>query len=385
MSTICVPRRSGSFRSVFLVSAAALSLAGCATLPSSGPTGAEIRRGAAASAGRYPFTLVEIESPASLPQPAAMPASTLVTMPPQPTDLLGPGDVLDVTVYEAGVALFGNSALRSTAAAAGAAVDTSSNAERLPAVRIDDFGYIRLPFIGRIRAAGHTAAELQAIIQSGLRGMSQDPQVMVSIGQSITNSIILAGEIGKPGRLVLSTNRESLVDAIALAGGYRGNAKDAIARVERGGQSFEIRLSDLLDMPQEDMQVAPGDRITLVSRPQSFSILGAPNKADEVVFPRARLSLAEAVAVAGGANPNAGDAGAVFVFRYVPQPNGTDQPTVYHLNMMRAGAYLLSQRFMMRDRDVLYIGNARANQPSKFIQLLSQLFVPVATARAVTQ
>jgi polysaccharide export outer membrane protein len=34
---------------------------------------------------------------------------------------------------------------------------------------------------------------------------------------------------------------------------------------------------------------------------------------------------------------------------------------------------------------VLYIGNARANQPSKFIQLLSQLFVPVATARAVTQ
>jgi polysaccharide export outer membrane protein len=138
-------------------------------------------------------------------------------------------------------------------------------------------------------------------------------------------------------------------------------------------------------MPQEDMQVAPGDRITLISRPESFSVLGAPNKADEIVFPRPRVTLAEAVALAGGANPNAGDAGAVFVFRYVPGPNGAEQPTVYHLNMMRAGAYLLSQRFVMRDRDVLYVGNARANQPSKFIQLLSQLFVPVATARAVTQ
>jgi len=383
MSTICVPRRSGSFRSVFLVSAAALSLAGCSTLPSSGPTGAEIRHGAA-KPGRYPFSVIEVESPASLPQPAAMPVSTLVAMPPRPTDLLGPGDVLNITVYEAGVALFGNSALRS-AAAGGATVDTSSNAERLPAVRVDDYGYIRVPFIGRIRAAGHTAAELQAMIQSGLRGMSQDPQVMVSIDQSITNSIILAGEIAKPGRLVLSTNRESLVDAIALAGGYRGSAKDAVARVQRDGQAFEIRLSDLLDMPEEDVQVVPGDRITLVSRPQSLSILGAPNKTDEVVFPRSRLSLAEAVALAGGANPNAGDAGAVFVFRYVPQSNGTEQPTVYHLNMMRPGAYLLSQRFMMHDRDVLYIGNARANQPTKFIQLLSQLFVPVATARAVTQ
>jgi polysaccharide export outer membrane protein len=69
----------------------------------------------------------------------------------------------------------------------------------------------------------------------------------------------------------------------------------------------------------------------------------------------------------------------------VRQPDGGEMPTVYHLNMMRAGAYLLSQRFRMHDQDVLYIGNAKANQPTKFVQLLSQLFVPVATARAVTR
>jgi polysaccharide export outer membrane protein len=304
-------------------------------------------------------------------------------MPPRPTDLLGPGDVLNISIYEAGVSLFGT-ALR-TAAAANGTIDTSSTAERLPPVRIDDYGFIKVPFVGRLRAAGHTAAELQQMIQNGLRGMSQDPQVMVSIEQSITNSVILAGEVTRPGRLVLSTNRESLIDAIALAGGYRGDAKDALARVQRDGQSFEVRLSDLLDMPQEDIQVAPGDRITLISRPQSFSILGAPNKSEEVAFPRARLTLAEAVALAGGANPNAGDAAAIFVFRYVQRPDGTEQPTVYHLNMMRAGAYLLSQRFLMKDRDVLYVGNARANQLTKFVNVLSQLFVPVATARVVVQ
>jgi polysaccharide export outer membrane protein len=384
MTLICVPRRNGSFRGAFLTSAAALSLAGCATLPVSGPTGAEIKKAAAAKAGQYPFSLIEVESPASIPPAPVISPATLTAMPPRPTDLLGPGDVLNITIYEAGVALFGNSTLRS-AAAAGGAVDTTSTAERLPSVRVDDFGYIKVPFVGRVRAAGHTAAELQAIIQNGLRGMSQDPQVMVSIEQSITNSVMLAGEVARPGRLVLATNRESLVDAIALAGGYRGSAKDAVARVQRDGQTFEIRLSDLLDTPQQDVQVAPGDRITIISRPQSFSILGGPNKADETVFPRSRLTLAEAVALAGGANPNAGDAAAIFVFRYVPGPKGTEQPIVYHLNMMRAGAYLLSQRFMMRDGDVLYIGNARANQPTKFVQLLSQLFVPIATARAATR
>lgn len=380
-----VPQRSGLFRGAVLVWLSATAMAGCSTLPVSGPTGAEIRKAATAQNTQYPFKLIEVEAAAQLPPAPVVPAPTLATHFPRPTDLLGPGDVLDITIYEAGVALFGNSNLRSAVAAGGGTVDTSSTAERLPSMRVDDYGFIKVPFVGRIRAAGHTAAELQAMIQSGLRGMSQDPQVLVSIDQSISNSVILAGEVAKPGRLVLATNRESLVDAIALAGGYRGNAKDAVARVQRDGQQFEIRLSDLLDVPQEDLQVAPGDRITIISRPQSFSILGAPNKADEVVFPKSHITLAEAVALAGGANPNAGDAAAIFVFRHVRDPNGAERPTVYHLNMMRAGAYLLSQRFMMRDGDVLYVGNAKANQPVKFVQLLSQLFVPIATARAVTQ
>jgi polysaccharide export outer membrane protein len=177
----------------------------------------------------------------------------------------------------------------------------------------------------------------------------------------------------------LATNRESLVDTIALAGGYRGAAKDAVARVQRGGQTFEVRLSDLLDAPEGDIRIAPGDRITLVSRPRSFSVLGASNRTEEITFPRSPLTLVQAVALAGGANPNQGDAGAVFLFRHVQNPDGTQQPTVYHLNMMKPGAYLLAQRFQMEDRDVLYIGNARANQLMKFVQMLSQLFVPIAT------
>ena len=384
MSIIRVPQRSGPFRGAVLMLMAALSLAGCASLPSSGPTGIEIRRAAVPQPGQLPFTLIEMQTAEQLPPPPAIPSSTLATMPPRPTDLLGPGDVLHITVYEAGVALFGGG-LRGSPVGGTTAIDISSSGEKLPAVRVDDYGYIKVPFVGRLRAAGRTAAELQAIIQSGLRGMSQDPQVLVTIEQSITNSVILAGEVSKPGRLVLNTNRESLVDTIALAGGYRGDAKDAVARVQRDGQQFEIRLSDLLDLPQEDLVIAPGDRITLISRPQTLSILGAPNRSEQVNFPRSRLTLAEAVALAGGANPNAGDAAAVFVFRYDPQADGTERPTVYHLNMMRAGAYLLSQRFRMRDRDVLYVANARANQLTKFVNLLSQLFVPVATARAVAQ
>lgn len=258
---------------------------------------------------------------------------------------------------------------------------TGSTAERLPSQRIDDQGMIRVPFVGAVRAAGRTVTQLQSAIQGALRGKSQSPQVIVTVQDSLSNSVILSGEVAKPGRLVLSTNRETVADAIALGGGYRGQAKDAVARVERNGGTFEMRLSDLLDLPAQDIRVAPGDRVTVISRPQIFSVLGAASRAEEITFPRSSLNLTQAVALAGGANPNAGDAAAVFVFRMTKDAAGVDQPTVYNLNMMQPGAYLLSQRFMMQDRDVLYVGNARANQVSKFVQLISQLFLPVATAQ----
>ena len=381
MTKMGVPLKSGRLSRAALSVGAALSIAGCASLPSSGPTGRAIQRAASERETPFPYALIEVRSRADIPGKAVRTASTIAEVAEQPTDLIGPGDLLNITIYEAGVALFGNSGLR-TGAGGTVSFDPSSTAERLPAVRVNDQGIIRIPFVGPINVAGRTVLELQAMIRDALRGMSQDPQVVVSLQESITNSVILAGEVTKPGRLVLVTNRESLIDAIALAGGYRGAAKDIVARVQRDGGTFEIRLSDLLERPSDDVRVAPGDRITLVGQPQTFSVLGAPGRAEDIVFSRANLNLAEAVAEAGGANPNQGDAGAIFVFRYIKRADGTEQPSVFHLNMMEPGAYLLSQKFLMQDRDVLYVGNARANQLTKFVQLLSQLFLPVTTVGA---
>src|SRR6476620_1874286 len=124
MSISRVPQRSGSFRSVFVVFCTSLGLTACASLPSSGPTGTEIRRAAVAKPGQYPFSLVEVDAPGAIPPAPIVPASALVTMPPRPTDLIGSGDVLNVTVYEAGVSLFGT-ALRTAAASGTTVIDTS--------------------------------------------------------------------------------------------------------------------------------------------------------------------------------------------------------------------------------------------------------------------
>src|SRR5205085_566777 len=62
--------------------------------------------------GQAPFKIVEVTDLSVIPPSPAVPQSTLVPVPPPPTDLIGPGDVLNITVYEAGVSLFGKGATR---------------------------------------------------------------------------------------------------------------------------------------------------------------------------------------------------------------------------------------------------------------------------------
>lgn len=363
---------------VHLVFASAFLLAGCATLPTSGPTGREVERSAAEATQSMGIELVELATTEQLPREEPVAAPVLATYPPPPTDLVGPGDVLDIAVYEAGVTLFSGSGGKSTGQLA-TGFDPSAQVERLPPNRVDDDGFIRLPYVGRIKVFGKTTAEVEAMIRRGMRKMSQNPQVLVNIREAVSNSVILGGEVARPGRLVLPTNRESLLDTIALAGGYRGEAKDLIVRVERSGRQAELRLGTVLSAKEADFRIYPGDRIVVFKSPRTFSVMGAPGRVEQFVFSGSSVSLAEALAMAGGANPGTGDAKAIFVFRMTKGSDGTEKPMLFHLNMMNAGAFFLAQRFSMQDKDILYVGNAGANQPTKLVQIVSQLFAPIVT------
>lgn len=377
-----IRRRRAGLSALSVLAPLAAVLSGCASVPSSGPTGREVRSQIAGEALAVPISLVPVQSMDDLPVAAR--SATLFSdtyTPPAPTELVGPGDVIEIAVYETGVALFGGggAAAAGAAAAPSGGLNPGARAERFPPFRVSDAGTINFPYVGEIEVAGRTTDQIEGILKRSLRGKSQNPQVLVSIAQGLTNSIIIGGDVRNPGRLVLPTNRESLSDVIALAGGSTGELKDILVRIERGGELGEFRLSDILAQPKQDIRIFPSDRILLVRAPQSFTVLGGSGRSDQIAFNAPRLSLVEAIAQAGGSNPNAGDPRAIFVFRIVSGTDGREVPTVYHLNMMEASTYILAQRFVMRDKDVLYIGNAAANQPTKLVQIISQLFFPLLT------
>lgn len=355
---------------------ATMLLGACSTLPTSGPTGSEVRKTALADPA-LSISIVEVDSAAALPLPVPPLNDGLIDRAPPPTDMVGPGDVLGIAIYEAGVTLF--AAGGSAAAAETAGVDPGVRVQTLPETRVNDDGYITIPYAGKLHVLGKTVSEIEAQVRSALHGYSQNPQVIVTRREIITNAVIVGGEVGRPGRLVLQTNRETLSDVVALAGGYKGRSSDLRLRLTRAGETIEMRLSALLDGKRADVRAYPGDRLTLVSDPLSFSVLGAAGRLEQVPFTTPVVTLAQAVAMAGGPNEQAGDPAAIFLFRYVVDETGERKPVVYHFNMMKTSSYFLAQNFGMQHGDVLYFGNARANQPGKLVQLISQLFSPILT------
>ncbi|MGJ0240069.1 polysaccharide biosynthesis/export family protein [Novosphingobium fluoreni] len=372
----------------FVVLTLSVGVAGCASLPNSGPTRKQIERSVLESNAEVPIRLVEIKTGADIPLTSSNTMKpALIDLPPPPTDMIGPGDVLDINIYEAGVTLFSNAGgATGSGGQAGQLVASSGvQVQKLPPSRVDDNGDIMIPYAGRLHVVGQTISEVEAIIRSSLRRLSQNPQVLVTLNQAITNSVIVSGEVVKPGRLVLQTNRETLSDVIALAGGYRGTAKDLTLRIVRRNENVDIRVNDLIETPALDVRAYPGDRLMLINNPRTFAVLGASGRVDQVPFGQSSVSLAEAISGVGGTNPNLGDPAAIFLFRYVRDEQGNEVPVAYHINMMRAGSYFLAQKLAMQNKDVLYFGNAGANQPSKMLQLVSQLFSPILTVTAGVQ
>lgn len=85
-------------------------------------------------------------------------------------------------------------------------------------------GMISLPLLGDVKALGLTPLQLQDQLTTDLKKYISDPQVTVMVVQVNSLAFNVVGEVLKPGYYPL-TRRMTILDAIAMAGGFRDFAK----------------------------------------------------------------------------------------------------------------------------------------------------------------
>ena len=303
--------------------------------------------------------------------------------------VVGAGDVIEASVWEAPPAmLFGGAPSTPTTGAA------SNHVTVFPEQMVSSAGTITIPFAGQIAAAGKTPEQIGAEIVDAFKGKANQPQVLVRVIKNNTANVTVVGEVTTSTLMPLTARRERLLDALASAGGVKQPVNKMTLQITRGEQMDALPLDLIIRDPKQNIVLQPGDVVTALFQPLSFTVLGATAKNSEIDFEAQGISLAQALARAGGLDDTRADSRAVFIFRledakaldWATPPKTTPDgkvPVIYQLNLKDPASFFVAQSFPIDNKDVLYVSNAPAADLQKFLNIVVSVIYPIVNAGSI--
>lgn len=185
-------------------------------------------------------------------------------------------------------------------------------------VRIDMSGNIRLPMVGRVKASGLTAEQLEAQIANRLKQFLKDPDVSVAILEFRSQPVSVIGSVKQPGVHQLQ-GRKTLVEILSLVGGLSDDAGHTIkitrsieqgriplknAKEDSSGRFSvaEVTTSGIMEAksPEDNIVIKPNDVVS-IPRAEMVYVTGTVMRAGGFVLrERESISVLQALSLAGG-------------------------------------------------------------------------------------
>lgn len=123
---------------------------------------------------------------------------------------------------------------------------------------VDGSGSFAMPLIGEVDAAGLSTRQLEQRIAERLRdGYLVDPQISIEVLNY--RPFFILGEVNRPGQYPYASGM-SVINAVALAGGFTFRARENAIAVQRGGSG----APQVVVTP--DTPILPGDIIRVPER-----------------------------------------------------------------------------------------------------------------------
>lgn len=302
---------------------------------------------------------------------------------------IGVGDIVSVTIFEAsagGLFIPAESTSR------------AGNYVTLPDQQVDSSGNISVPYAGTIRVIGIEPSEIERIIQQRLASRAIEPQAVISIKQQNSSQVSVIGEVNAPAKFQLNPKGERVLDAIARAGGPKQQGYDTYVTLQRGTKKVTVYFQTLIRDPSNNIFLSPGDTIYVFSEPHTFLAFGAAGQNGRFNFENESISLSDALGKAGGLLDSRANPGAVLLYRVESRktarrlgvkvedvPGDDDVPIIYQFDLREESGFFLASNFPMRNKDVIYIGNAAAVQFLKGVDVIGSVAAAASAARAATR
>jgi len=372
----------------------ALCVAGCGYFPRSGPTADAIEHQAqfASLAGtpQLNYVLIQLE-------PRLFPALSSdtgrgfgFTSHPPPADIRpGIGDVLSVTIFEAGPGGLFTPPESTRGGGEGAAAWTE-----LPPQTVDRNGEILIPYGGKVRVAGRSLAAIEQDIADKIKNRAIQPEVLVNIREQRASLVSVLGQVNRATTIPLPEGGLRILQAISLAGGLSVPGYDAAVTLQRKGRSQTVAFDKIVYSANNNIFLEPGDVVYVAREPRSFIALGALGSGTDesqgrIEFESETISLMDAIGKARGLLDSRAKPADAFVFRlerrdlleklgYPVEQYGPLVPTIYKMDFSDPSSYFLADNFRVRNKDILYVANAPSADMTKFLTYVGLITTPVS-------
>ncbi|MEK6788338.1 MAG: polysaccharide biosynthesis/export family protein [Pseudomonadota bacterium] len=309
---------------------------------------------------------------------------------------VGLGDVLMVSVWDhpefslsvsTGVVstAAGNSNLSALApaTAATAPMPETPTSTRASGVQVQRDGTIFLAYAGKLNVAGKSVPAIRDQITRALSKYIQKPQVDVAVQSFNSQRVYLTGDIGKSGVLPLTTEPLTLFDAVTRIGLAPTPDLETVVLVRNGERrNFSLERLFKLGDASQNVLLRQGDVLNFSRNlDRVVFVLGEVGSSSQGTAGRVNigadgLTLAAALAQAGGLNQLTAKATGVFVMRGVVDAEGKRSIKVFQLDASNATAYILADQFKLQQRDFVYVTAAPV---VRFNRVMSQI-VPFASS-----
>lgn len=377
------------FLAYFLISA---SLTGCTFLASQGASSRQVESATTLEPSDSPIQIIPVTNRIALQVQAAQQTISFkdqINQTPGPNNLVGPGDVLEVNIWEAYPPVL----FRATPSvnSLGTVAPTVSPVTSLPGQTVSRSGDITVPFVGRITVAGKTISQIEALLVEKLKARANQPQVIVRMQTGVSASVTVVGEVNQSRLVPISPKGERILDAIAAAGGVKQPVNKITIQIARRGQIQSLPMESIIRDPKQNIEMQAGDVITAFYQPLSFTALGATGKNDEILFEATGVSLSQAMGRVGGLLDGRSDSKGVYIFRFEDPKAVTGQvmsnattedgkvPVIYQFDMNNPTTYFAAQNFPMKNKDVMYVSVASSVELMKFLALITTVFAPAVS------
>ena len=240
-------------------------------------------------------------------------------------------------------------------------------------------GFIYMPVVGKVQAAGFTVVEFAEHLRKTAAVFIVAPEVSVEVLRYASQKFYVLGRVVKPGAFPVDGDT-TLLEGLGLAGGTLPDGDLESAYVLRGGKLLPISLADMLLRGDVERNLLMRDR-DMVFVPDNADkkvyVLGEVLKPSVVPIPRERITLAEALAAAGGPTI-AHSRSEISILR-----GGNARPIVYTVELQQA--LLNDDRIALRPGDRVVVAPTGLSTASKYMQQILPFLQAGGTVAAGTE